>query len=229
MSLADEVALRRESTAEKLAGALRERILSGQLPAGSPLREEDVAKTASVSRHTARAAIRVLVASGLVRHTAHKGAEVATMTASDVRELYQLRRLIEPAAIDVPARLDDTVLAPLEAALDRLERVAALANEDLVEADLAFHGALVGLAGNERLDRFYAQTLRELRLAFVIVAVADDERRDAERLIDQHAELLELLRAGRRKECKRALLTHIDRYEDRLLDLLSARVERGVA
>jgi DNA-binding GntR family transcriptional regulator len=220
MPLVDAVDLQRQSTAEKLAAALREQILSGQVPAGSSLGEEELARLGSVSRHTARAAIRLLVASGLVRHTAHKGATVASMTASDVRELYQVRRLLEPAAVDVPARMDAHVLAPLEAALERLELVAAKTNQDLVEADLAFHTALVALGDNERLNRFYAQTVQELRLAFVIVAFADDEWRESERLIAEHTTLMKLLRADRRQECKQALADHINQYESRLVALI---------
>lgn len=225
MPLADAVDLQRQSTAEKLAAALREQILSGQIPAGSSLGEEDLARRGSVSRHTARAAIRLLVAGGLVRHSAHKGATVASLTASDVRQLYQVRRLLEPAAVDVPVQMDAQVLAPLEVALERLERVAARTNEDLVEADLAFHSALVALAANERLDRFYARTVQELRLAFVIVAFADDEWRDSERLIAEHTQLMELLRADRREDCKAALVAHIDQYEGRL----SALIDDGAA
>lgn len=226
MVLADELDLRRESTAEKLARALREQILAGELASGSPLGEQELAQRASVSRHTARAAIRLLVSTGLVRHEAHKGATVATMTPSDVRELYQARRVLEPAAIDAPAELNAEILAPLEGALDLYQRVAARTNEDLVEADLAFHMTLVALGGNRRLDEFYAQTVRELRLAFVIVAFADDEWRDARRLIDEHLELMELLRAGRREACKRALVAHIDHYEGRLVSLIAGE-ERG--
>jgi DNA-binding GntR family transcriptional regulator len=213
MPLSDAVDLQRLSTAEKLAGALREQILRGQIPAGASLGEEELARLGSVSRHTARAAIRVLVAGGLARHTAHKGATVASLTASDVRQLYQVRRLLEPAAVDVPAQLDADALA-------QLERVAARTNEDLVEADLAFHSALVALANNERVDRFYAQIVQELRLAFVIVAFADDEWRDSERLIAEHQALMELLRAGHREESKQALVEHIDQYEVRLATLI---------
>jgi DNA-binding GntR family transcriptional regulator len=220
MPLSDAVDLQRLSTAEKLAGALREQILRGQIPAGASLGEEELARLGSVSRHTARAAIRVLVAGGLARHTAHKGATVASLTASDVRQLYQVRRLLEPAAVDVPAQLDADVLGPLEIALAQLERVAARTNEDLVEADLAFHSALVALANNERVDRFYAQIVQELRLAFVIVAFADDEWRDSERLIAEHQALMELLRAGHREESKQALVEHIDQYEVRLATLI---------
>jgi DNA-binding GntR family transcriptional regulator len=220
MPLSDAVDLQRLSTAEKLAGALREQILRGQIPAGASLGEEELARLGSVSRHTARAAIRVLASSGLVRHAAHKGATVASLTASDVRQLYQVRRLLEPAAVDVPERLDADVLAPLESALAQLERVAARTNEDLVEADLAFHSAVVALGNNERVDRFYAQTVQELRLAFVIVAFADDEWRDSERLIGEHQALLKLLRAGRREACKQVLIEHINQYEARLATLI---------
>lgn len=194
-------------------------ILKGQVPPGSALVETDIARRGAVSRTTAREAIRLLAVTGLVRHTPHKGAVVATMSALDVRELYQVRRILEPAAIDVPKQLDAAVLEPVEQAFANLTHAAHRTGEDLVEADLAFHRALVAFAGNRRIDDFYATVVDELRFAFSIITFADEEWLDGGRLVEEHTEFVELLRANKRSECKRALIAHIDQYERRLLHL----------
>ena len=53
-----------------------------------------------------------------------------------------------------------------------------------------------------------------------IITYADKEWLDAARLAEEHHQLVELLRRGKQLEAKRALVTHIDQYEKRLLELL---------
>ncbi len=85
------VPLPRASVVDVLAEALRGRILDGALPPVAPLREHALAGAYDVSRHTLRAAFRVLAAEGLVRLTPNRGAAVVDLDAQALRELYELR------------------------------------------------------------------------------------------------------------------------------------------
>src|SRR3712207_5450747 len=91
--------LRRESTAEQVAGALRDLIVGGGLAPGTRLREAPLSQQLGVSRNTLREALHILVSQGLVRHQAHRGAYVAELDADDVRDIFRVRRLVELAAV----------------------------------------------------------------------------------------------------------------------------------
>jgi DNA-binding GntR family transcriptional regulator len=86
----------RRTTVDLVLDALRQRILSGQLRPGEPLRQEALADELGVSRIPVREAIRRLEAEGLVAVHAHRGAYVCGVSASDVIETFELRLQIEP-------------------------------------------------------------------------------------------------------------------------------------
>src|SRR3990170_4985376 len=87
--------IKRASTAEQVAEMLREMILSGELQHSGALREVALAQRVGVSRNTMREAIRVLAREGLVTHHLHRGALVTRLTASDVEDLFRVRRTVE--------------------------------------------------------------------------------------------------------------------------------------
>ena len=87
---------------------LRARILRGDLTAGTPLRQEDLASSLGVSRVPVREALRMLESEGHVRYAAHRGYRVADLGVEDLAETYRLRALIE----DDLARRSITTMTP---------------------------------------------------------------------------------------------------------------------
>ena len=83
------------SLVDVLYTATRDRILTGELPAGSPLTEMEVATLYSVARPTAKAAMERLVYDGLLRRASNKTARVPEMGVDDIRDLYFSRGLLE--------------------------------------------------------------------------------------------------------------------------------------
>lgn len=204
--------LRRESSAEQLARVLRERIFQGTLPPGTALREAEIVTSAGVSRSTAREALRLLGFEGLVEHSLHRGAAVRRLSTADIADIYRVRRLIETAAADValaPRHREDLgrALAALEAAAAGREWAP------LVEADLAFHRALVAVVESERLDRLQRTLDLELRLAFSITAFVEREFDAPEPIVAEHRAILEPLLAGDADRFRARLTDHLDRFE----------------
>lgn len=74
---------------------LREKILSGDIAAGQPLRQSALADELNVSRIPVREALLQLEAEGLVKFEAHKGATATLLSTEQVTELFDLRALIE--------------------------------------------------------------------------------------------------------------------------------------
>ena len=83
---------------DRVLVALREAITSGRLPADARIKQEQIAAELGVSRTPVREALVLLEQEGLVRLVPRRGALVQGFTAADVRELYELRELLEPAA-----------------------------------------------------------------------------------------------------------------------------------
>ncbi|MQA81427.1 MAG: FCD domain-containing protein [Streptosporangiales bacterium] len=78
---------------------LRECILTGIFAPGEHLRQEDLAERIGVSRIPVRTALMQLEAEGLVSFLPHRGAVVRTLTVEQVREVYEIRQLLETHAL----------------------------------------------------------------------------------------------------------------------------------
>lgn len=79
---------------------LRAAILSGEIPAGTRLRQEDIASQFGVSSTPVREAMRVLEAQGLVLHELHRGVTVANVTGR-FNQIYRLRESLECLATEM--------------------------------------------------------------------------------------------------------------------------------
>jgi DNA-binding GntR family transcriptional regulator len=119
----------RPTAVERLTAALRDEILSGGLPPGSPLREEQAAERYGASRHTVRAAFQRLVAERLATAEPYRGVRVTEFGRDQIVALQQLRAALEAEAVRIAnerfdGRWPDEARAPAERALDRLAAIA---------------------------------------------------------------------------------------------------------
>ena len=158
-----------ESAAEGVASALREEILRGDLAPGTPLREVSLAERFDVSRTTIREAIRLLAPAGLAHHRRHHGAVVAAVTPEDLADVQRARAVIERSAAEAVAGVASARLWALDEVVDAMaDAMAAGDTAAVVEADLAFHRALVALLDSPRIDAWYAALQNELRLGLAV-------------------------------------------------------------
>jgi DNA-binding GntR family transcriptional regulator len=203
--------IRPVTSATTLAETLREELLSGAYPPGTPLADADVIERTGVPAATARAALSELEHDGLVVHSLHRGVEVVRVTPDDVRDIYAARRVFEVAGLQVLLRRRPVDVTWLEAAIERMGEAAIAGNgRALVEADLAFHLAIVAAAGSRRLTRAAQSALMELRL---VLSVADRERDDLPALVADHQYLVEVFRSGHLREAVSALEDHLSRAD----------------
>lgn len=205
--------LRRESTAEQVAGAVRELILSARLAPGMHLREGPLATQLGVSRNTVREAVQILVSEGLVRREIHRGAYVSQLTADDVRDVFRVRRLVElTAAREIAGSRDTGLLRDavqgLSAAIDSRDRTS------IAEADMMFHRQLVDLMRSDRLGELYAGVDAEMRLCISLAAPTGP---DPARLLKDHRAILAALEAGDGNLAAARLERHLDEGERMLV------------
>ena len=200
------------TSATTLAESLREELLSGTYPPGTPFDDVELIERAGVTAATARAALSELERDGLVIHSLHRGVEVARITPDDVRDIYAARRVFEIAGLEALLRRRPVDVTWLEAAIERMGEAAVGGHgRALVEADLAFHLAIVAAAGSRRLTRAAQGALMELR---IVLSVADRARDDdLPALVADHQYLVEVFRGGHLREAISALEDHLARAE----------------
>ena len=188
--------LDRPSTSDAIARELTRRILDGSIPAGTRLREVELADAFKVSRQSLRAGLARLVHEGLLRRAPHRGVWVPQLTTDDLEDVYRVRALLEcEAARFVTAHPDR--LGPLEDALERMWAVPPGADwGTTMEAHLGFHLALVDAAGSPRLLRAYRQIWSEAWLGLVASQGELPELATPRAQAANHAILLEVFRSG---------------------------------
>jgi DNA-binding GntR family transcriptional regulator len=222
--------IRRQSTAEQAAAALRDAILSGKLAPGTPLREVALAAELGVSRNTVREAARLLGGEGLVRHQMNRGIVVAEITAADVRDIYAARAAIETAAAEaLTAHRDPAIYQRLENLVGQIENAFTRGDAAAaLDGDRRFHATLVAAARSPRLSGFHTQLQHEQRLT---LSLAERSRHALGRTADDHRVLLGALR-GTPAQAKDQVSAHLQAGAAELLrlrDLIAQRKERNTA
>ena len=220
----DRSQINRVSVADQVATLLRQRILEGELRPGTQLQELTLASSLGVSRNTMREAIRILSLEGLLRRNLHRGAAVSQLSLEDVREIYQLRRMMELPAVLGARRASPEVLRELGDAVEQYEEAVKSRNwTRAVHHDLRFHGLLIRFHNNKRLDAFYRNMLGELRVGMVLVDRSHD---DPGALIPVHRKMFECLNTGKFKQCAALLEQHLEDSEARLTTVMSEHAAR---
>src|SRR4051812_7807062 len=152
---------------------LEEAILEGELKPGERLRAEALAQRFGTSRTPIREALLQLEAHGLVEVEPNRGAVVKTFDRDDLRDLYEVRALIEPrAAARAATRISPQNVARLEALCEVEDQL--IANEE-------FHRIILDAAESPRLTvamRAATGIPRAFRTVFW-----HDERQKAESLM----------------------------------------------
>ncbi len=150
----------RISNAERAYRALKQLILTNQLPAGSQLLEQEAALQLGMSRTPVREAMVRLEQDGVAEIRPRHGMRVLPVSADDLREIYEVLTSLESTAADLVARrgVSAAELAQLQQAVSDMD--TALAIDDLeawAAADQRFHSLLVELTRNQRLQQIVKQ------------------------------------------------------------------------
>jgi DNA-binding GntR family transcriptional regulator len=123
--------------AEYALEQLRESIILGELPAGTPLRLDDLARRLGMSISPIREAVRQLESLGLAKHVPHQGAKVLEFDIHELQDLFHVRLSLESLAVRRAAvRFSD---ADEQAARAHLERFDAAATTGDVRGTLRAH------------------------------------------------------------------------------------------
>jgi DNA-binding GntR family transcriptional regulator len=184
---------KRQPLGHAVADSLREAIYSGRFRPGQRIGQVSVAQELGVSQTTVRDALAALERDGLVERAVNQGAVVTELSRDDIEEITSLRIDLESmAARRLIQQANPAHLESLEENIRTMTGTAA--PEDVADLDLQFHELLVRLAGHKRLLWCW-QTLRtQIKLLMVTHNLRNP--RSAKNTVENHKELLEILRSG---------------------------------
>lgn len=195
------------SLVELTMESLRRDILSGRIDPGERLVEEQLTKRLGISRAPLREAMRLLAQQGLVEHIPRRGARVATLSDDDVRELYEVRDVLERHAVALIPREAD--LTALRAALEAMRQ--ATADDDrlgLANAHRRFHVEVVRLGGNRQLAGLYESVLVRIQLFMAVNMRREAEAARASDGVLRHERLFAAVSSGDADRIREALGGH---------------------
>jgi len=195
------------SRVETLEEALAREVLDGRFQPGEHLGEISLAEEFKVGRNTLRAALDGLVRRGLVTKARNRGVFVRALTAKDLGEIYELRTAIEvQAARTLAARR--FVPEPARRAFARHRGLGERSSQRvIVEADLAFHRALVVGTGNARLIHAHEALGGEILLCLTQLVQGYAA---VGQLAGEHAALLTSIEAGKPASAEAAIRHHLE-------------------
>ncbi len=139
-----------ETVAERIARIIGERIVAGELAAGSPLRQDRVAEEFEASHVPAREAFQLLRARGLLVNEPRRGMRVAPMDKASIQETVEIRASLETLALRLAApKMNAAAFERIELALAAGDRATTIVEWE--QANRNFHRELVSPCRMPRL------------------------------------------------------------------------------
>ncbi len=216
------------SGTEEAYDHLKRRILLCDLVPGEELREAALADSTGFGRTPIREALRRLVQEGFVEVRPRQGYRVSPITLASVHDVFELRLLLEPAAVELAIQR-----APREA----ITALHDLAHAQYVHGDQAsyerfivdnrdLHVRIAESTGNQRLAHMLRNLLEEMQRLFFLSLDARDSSIEQ---MHEHHELHDAMLAGDVETARQIVVDQIEHSRRRVIDALVSRVVGGAA
>ena len=197
-----------------------------ELAPGDVLREDDLQHELGIGRTPIREALQRLARDQFVTVIPRRGMFVASIDIDELPLLYETRAVMEPYA----ARLAATRGTPanwdeMTTLIERSLR-PGIPPEDLLAVDRRCHEIIWAAAGNrfltDTLDMLYAQSDRVWHMYLADVA-------DTRHAVDEHIEILDVLRAGDADEASTLVEAHVRSFDDQVRAAVTGRLGSPLA
>ncbi|MGM8216307.1 GntR family transcriptional regulator [Bacillaceae bacterium W0354] len=205
----------RDMLHNKVCLVLRKAILNGSFKPGDRLIQTELAEIIGVSRMPIREALRTLEMEGLVTIEPHKGAVVRKYTSDDIREIFELRSILEPLALKKSMkRFTDKDIEKLKSYHHSMKQTTC--EDTYVEFNAKFHKHLFSRSQSPRLIDF----IEKISLGIV---------RDTPLIIEgqmkisnqEHEKILQAILINSPEEAAEHLAEHISRAGEELIIALT--------
>jgi len=207
---------RAKSLKERAYDVLKDLIFAGKLEPGTLYNESRLAAKLGVSRTPVREALLELSREGMMYFIPGKGIMVEKITAEQVRDVYEVRRLIEGYIIkQIVPLVTPSDLSRLRAIILQQEKAIEKTDKHaFIKADRKMHFYLSSKLGNRQMD-IILLNLRDQIERMGIKAVEQDERKG--HVIDEHNAILDALEKGNETDAYNQLISHLCNSEKSLM------------
>lgn len=213
--------IRKGPLRELAAEQIKELILTNQLRPGQSLAIGQLAEYLGVSHTPVREALAMLEREGLVRTPPYGKPIVTRIEPRDVREVWDMRMLLERAAIEAAvSELSDEALDEIERKLERARCDAKGGDYHAhYEIDVGFHHAIVKCMDNRLfLDLAGQVEDRSIRIRTLVESIANEG--DVVSIVDEHIDLFKAIKSRDKDAALDALMSHLEAGKQRTLRAL---------
>ena len=191
---------------EEIYSVLFDKIISGEYPAGTRLKQEDIAREFKISRTPIRVVLQQLDQDGLIHLSPNKGAKVLPFTADEIEEIFEIRKSLELLCLDISApTLSMHMLLGLKKEL--LENIEIEDVEKLADMDARFHSYIIDSSRKKRLISMLNQLYRLLQKFRSLGYLKKDTKEQA---IREHIEIIDALCMRDTANAKALMKKHIE-------------------
>ena len=196
--------------AEKAYLAIKDKIVTLDMPPGSSIVLADLADELGLGRTPVREALKQLQAENLVVVLQRRGMSVAEIALTDLRQLYEMRVLLEPACARMAAtRMSPAQVAELVRSLEDLQRIDPQDRRRRLTSERRIHGLIAQGCSNKLLE---AETRRffelSLRIWYLVLDRLSPEAVDA----DTHAALVQAIASRDAALAEECMRRHVDHF-----------------
>lgn len=214
------------SLREQVYSRLKDLILTNQIAPGQRIVIDQLGREFGVSHTPLREALAMLELDGLVTMEHHKQPHVTDIDEGDVKDIYELRSLLEGfASARAALTISNERLHYLDNLLEDAEKKVNDGDlSSLVEADVELHWSILEELDNALLKRvFELVDNQSIRVRSLVESTGD--LANARIGLDEHRRILTALRARKTEEARKQMEEHLSSAMERTLAVLRAQRE----
>lgn len=191
---------------------LRRAIIEQALLPGDRLPEDTIGEQFGVSRTLVRSSLTRLASEGLVEQRRNKGAYVASPSLASARDIFDVRRKLEDLVVQLLAgRLNQDDAKRLREHVEQERSAHAQDGPESIRLAGEFHILLAEMTGNALLARYVSEVTSRCSLILALYG----RPHSSECAVNEHAQLIDALEAGRSEDACRIMEHHIGAVQER--------------
>lgn len=213
-----------KSMVDIVADIIRKKIINGEIKHNFKLSTRQLSEELRISRTPVREAIRRLESEGLIELLPRKGFMVKEYTIDEIKEIYEVRRVLEIKAINLACKnITNGEIVKIEEIIQKLKRMIQNEKENILcikELNDEFHFAVYQASRNKIL----CQIIRNLwlRISGLLIMTFSIHYRGEETL-QEHEIIVRALKGRNQEVCEVVLKRHMKSAERRLFECLNVR------